>query len=502
MRKISIIGLSARDKALKGAGYVAEAVKATIGPFGSNVLIEKGNRITNDGYTISSELCPTVEDEFERRGAIVLHEASAKTNDMVGDATSTAEVLAYEITKEAIRLLPREGSIKAKATPAEVISMIAKAKEEVISKLVAKPIESKEELVKSALVSVENEAVAHLLGETQWELGADGVIVVEEVNETQCSIERVRGIRMDNGMSASIMVNNLEKGTLEVSKFPVLLTNYTMGQEDILALKTNVINHLISQKHNGLILVARAFTPDAIKLMQETMKTGFSILPINAPYTNQAEVMRDIEAVVGGRYIDSEEVRREDIFATDVGFCERIVAGATSSIITGTESTESQERVNKCIEKLEAKLLAEQSDFGKRMLRERIAQLKSGFAILKVGAETVVERKRLKDKCDDAVFSVRLALKGGTIAGGGVALLEVSNSLSEDNILKRPIRAIYDQIIASAPIGWIVPEWVRDPYITITTALTNACSVAGVLCNVNGVITTKDKKYAKEEETD
>jgi len=143
--KISITGIPARDKALKGAEYVASSVKSTIGPFGLNALIEKGNRITNDGFTISQELCGSIEDEFERRGAVTIHEASSRTNDQVGDATSSSEALAIEITKEAVRLLPNEKTLIAKKTPSEIIRMINEAKNTVINKLQASVVKITDE---------------------------------------------------------------------------------------------------------------------------------------------------------------------------------------------------------------------------------------------------------------------------------------------------------------------------------------------------------------------
>lgn len=504
MPKISITGnvknpALARDKAIAGMSYVATAVKSTIGPFGLNFLLEKGNKITNDGYNIASELCPTIQDEFERRGALVAHEASSKTNDMVGDATSTAWALTDAIVKEAIRFLPNEKTIKAKKTPAEIIKEIHTSKAEVLEKLklMAQTITSKEELIKSALVSVEDEHIAELLGSTQWELGPEGRIIAEEVNETECSIERVKGLRLDNGFTSSGLVTNPEKGSLELSNLPIFLTNYTIGDTEILAMRESIITPLINQKKLGLILMGRAFTPDAIKLCQESMKTGFPIIPINAPYTDQTQVMKDIEAVVGGRYIDTEETTLADIYISDIGFTSRIVAQQFNAIVTGMDDEQSKERVAKRLEVLKKKLIGSKSDFEKRTIEERIAQLSNGFAILKVGSQSITNRKRLKDKCDDAVNAVRLALQGGTVAGAGLAFKEISEGLEEGNILKRPLTVIHDQITNSSPDGWEIPEWVRDPYLVLKCALENACDFAGTFASVTGIITEENPHKCK-----
>lgn len=505
--KISIVGNSknpvqARDKAIAGMTYVAEAIRSTIGPFGLNFLIEKGNKITNDGFIISSELCPTLEDEFERRGALVAHEASSKTNDMVGDFTSGAWALTEAITKEAVRFLPTKDSIKAQKTPSEIIQMIRNSREKVLVKLesMATPITTKEELIKSAMVSVEDENIANMLGDMQWQLGPEGRIVAEEVNDSESSIERVQGIRLDNGFSTSYMINDPEKHSLELSDISILLTNYVIDVKELNDLKTSIFNPLIAQKKLGIVLIGRAFTSEAIKLCMSSLETGFAIFPVNAPYVNQAEIMRDIEAVVGGKYIDNEQKKLEDIYISDIGFTKRFMAKIGEGIVTGVDNEESQARVLKRVEVLKEKLKGEKSDFGKRMLGERIAQLSNGFAILKVGSYSVTNRKRLKDKCDDAVSAVRLARKGGTVPGAGLAFLQISDSLPEGDILKRPLLCIYTQIITSAPEDWVIPDWVRDPFLVLKCGLENACDFAGTFATVNGIITEENKPKCKVHE--
>lgn len=493
--QISITGIKARDKALKGAKYVADAVKSTIGPFGQNALLEKGNKITNDGYLISQNLCPTIDDVFERRGALVGHEASAKTNDMVGDATSSAWALEDAIATEAVRYLPSEKSLISKKTPSEVRAMISQAKEQVLEKLasMATPIADKDTLVKSALVSVEDATIAQLLGEMQFELGPDGIIIAEETNAIYSSIEKVNGIRLDNGFSTYAVITNEEKQSLEVDNIPILLTNSTIGTAEMQGLTASIFNHLISQKKWGIVLVARAFTAEALQLCQDTSKKGFGIFPVNAPYVNQKEIMRDLGAVTGARYIDTEETRFEDIYITDIGFTKRFIARASDGIVTGIDDEQSKVRIEKRVAELQQKLSGEKSDFGKKMLETRLAQLTSGFAILKVGSHSVINRKRLKDKCDDAVNAVRLALKGGTVKGAGLAFKEISEALDEDNILKRPITVINDVIMASAPKDFVVEDWVRDPFLVLKCALENACDVASTLATVNIVVAEENK---------
>jgi chaperonin GroEL len=501
MKKISITGYTAREKALAGIDYVAKAITSTIGNSGLNFLLEKGRKSSNDGYLIASELVNTIPDEYERLSAQMAHEASSKTNDMVGDATSTAWALTGALCKETARFLPNDKLIKAKKNPAEIRKMIAESKEYALAELesMVTPITSKEELIKSALVSVEDEEIAKLLGETQWELGKEGRIIAEEVNDQFSSIERVTGIRLDNGFGASHLVTDQEKNTLEVRNMPIILTNYTVGIEELTLFKEAVFKHLISKKQIGCIVIARAFTSEAIKLCQESAAAGFAIFPINAPYTDQREMMKDIEAVVGGRYIDNEESSLADIYITDVGFAKKLVARIFDAVVTGTEDENSKKRISKRAEELKKKLIGSQSDFEKKYIDQRIAQLLGGFALLKVGHRSVTERKRLKDKCDDATQAVRHALSGGTVPGGGLAFKAISDKMEDTDILKRPLLVVHDQIVTSNPDDFVIESWVRDPYIILKTALENACSFATVFAATNGIITTANPKEKPEE---
>lgn len=491
MLKVSIIGTKARDKALKGANYIADAVKSTIGPFGQNALIEKGNRITNDGVTISRELCGAIEDEFERRGATVLHEASSKTNDQVGDATSTSEALAQAIIKEAIRFLPSEGTFVGKKTPAEVSKLISSGKDEVVESLSKQIMEVTDEqsLINSAKVSVEDDELAQLIGSAQWKLGKEGMIIAEETAELNSSIQNIKGVRIDNGFGTSVVINNQEKQQLEVENLSVILTNHTL--QDLNPLKS-VIDQLVKAQKRDIAVIARGFSADCIKVCLENFKNGVRFYPINAPYTDQKEVMKDLAAVLGATYIDTEEGSLEDMNISDVGFASKIIARRFDAIITGQDDNLTKERVQKRIQETEKALIGSVSDFEKKQLESRLSQLKNGFALLKVGATSEAERKYKKDKADDAVNAVRLALKGGTVKGGGLAFKEISEQLPDGHILKRPLTVIYDQIISSAPEGFIIEDWVRDPFLVLKAALENACSVASILATTNIVIASSN----------
>lgn len=501
MKTKNIVGHTARQAAARGVAFVGNAVRSTIGPFGMNFTTpKKGGVVTNDGFSIATALIPSIEDEFERMGANLAHEASSKTNDQVGDATSTSWAFIEAIVKEVEKYLPNENTIKAQKNSAEIITWIKESKDEVIRLLKEKvtPVTSEDELVASARVSAEDEGLAKLIGETQWRLGAEGIVMPEEANQNESTVEIVRGIRTDNGFSSPFVVTNPETGSLELRNVSTLLTNYTIGIEELRKLR-ELFAQMITEGKTALVFVGRAFTEEAIKFCSESQKQGFQVFPINAPYTDQSEVMKDIEAVVGGRYFDTYGAAFEPKIE-DVGFAERLSAKRFESIVAGADTPASQMRVGLRVADLKKALGSEESDFYKKMIEGRIAQLSSGFAILHVGSRSITNRRRLKDKADDAVGATRFALRGGTVRGAGIALKEVSDALPDTNILKRPLRCVYDQIVLSAPVGWVAEEWVRDPYIVLEAALENACDVAGSLASVNGMVVNIDQEKLKVKE--
>lgn len=499
MPKISCVGIEARNRAIAGLSFVAKQVKESIGPFGLNHGSEKGDRISNDGAFIADRLIPTIQNEFERRGAIMVSKSVNRINEEIGDGSSTAWALHEAIAKECVRYLPNEKTIKAKKTYSEVARMLEKSKENVIKKLEAKcaPVTTEEQLIKSALVSSEDENIAKLLGVTQWEMGPEGRIVAEESNDKVSSIVKTEGILLDNGFVSSNLVTNPEKQTLEINNpMPILLTNYTIGEPEMKLLRENVLKTLAQQKKGGCIVMARAFTPEAIKESHDNFKS-FPVILINAPFVDQREAMRDIEAVVGGRYIDSEESSLNDIYITDIGCAGRIVARSHNAQIAGVKDETSKARIEKRLEILKKKLSGTLSPFEHRMISERIAQLTDGFAILKVGSQSEADRKRLFDKAEDAVNSVRLALKGGTVKGAGQALKEISEELEEDDILKRPLSCIYDQIMGSAPEDWAIPEWVEDNFIGLKTILEKTCAFVPTFVSLNSLDTEENPPKCK-----
>lgn len=485
-------GVDAQEALGKGAEFLTTAIKSTIGPFGQNWYIKGGTQLTNDGKKIASDF--VLENEVENQGMSIIRSAGLKTEAEVQDASSTAMVLAGAIRKEASKYLGNSKGVMARMATSEIIETVEKEREEITKKLteMAVPVTSREQLIESALVSTEDKELAELIGGTQWDLGPEGIILAEETAEPTSSIERVRGLIFDNGFGTSSLMNNQEKQCLEVSEAKVIMTNHTL--KDLKPLE-KVLNQLVSSKKKTIVIVARAFTQEAIDVCLKNINgNDVKIYPINAPYVNQAEIMKDLAASIGGTFYDAEGSDLEDMQLSDVGYAERIVARRYDAVFTGKMDEKSEERVSKRVNDLKLKLNQEVSEFEKRNLEARIAQLTNGFALLKIGAKTEKERGRKKDKADDAVGAVRHALKEGVVPGAGLAFKLIADNLPDTYILKKPLQVIHEQIVASAPKDWTVAEWVKDPVKVMRVALKYACSEGASCATSGGVCLDKNPK--------
>tara|TARA_R110000868_G_C10971076_1_gene769954 strand:+ start:3139 stop:4650 length:1512 start_codon:yes stop_codon:yes gene_type:complete len=494
-------GIEARDAYVRGADKVAKIVKESIGPYGLNLALEKGKMTTNDGFKISQYVSDALKDEFERQGALMQHEASSKTNDKVADATSTTIVLTNEIRKELLKYLPNKIRFVSTKSVAELEKKLDKEREFVLTELKkdTKQIETEQDLINSAKVAVEDEKLAEFIGKTQWGMGVDGRIVPEEVNEDECSIEEVNGILVDNGFASSLMTNNEAEQALDLRDGAIILTNHEITTLEPFK---SIITSLVNAKKNNLVIIARAFTQDCVQQLLGLAQTGFIVAPINAPYVNQSQILLDLAAITGAKPIDKDNGSLDELTLDHLGNFSKIFMRIRGGIITGADKREKE--IESRIKQLEDSLVGEKSYFAKRQTEERIAQLKGGFALLKIGGYVLDDRKRQKDKADDAVVSVRMAMKGGTVKGGGIAFKEIAEKMEDTSLLKKPLQVIYDYIMSTAPEGFIIEDWVRDPYLTLETALINACESALSFARINGAVVTrhtkpKDTVYEDEE---
>lgn len=496
--KVILKGEEARKAVLAGAKFLRECVSPTLGPFGTNGLLEKGFRITNDGVSIANEV--ELADEIENLGAQKLKESARKTNDQAGDGTTTNITLSYAILEALDEQIGSGTTVSTKQT-ASLIKQLKEEKDEIIKKLKASatPITTKEELIRSAVVSVEDEELGKLIGEAQWDLGPDGVILAEQTAETTTYIEPIKGIRIDNGLGLTQAINNLEKQRLELNEVPVVLTSNTL-----ITLKpiVPVLKALSEQGITQVVLVCRAINDTVIKEIENNAKAGFFIYPINAPYVDQREIFLDLQAVLGGRFIDGEQETLDSLQHSDLGHASTIFAKRNDGIFAGKNDETTKERVAKRVKELEEKLAGSVSDFEKKNIQVRVAQLTNGFSLIKVGSTSETERKRVYDKVEDAVNAVRAAFQEGTVKGAGLAFKEIADELPNTYLLKKPIQSIYDQIKRTAPGDFAIEDWVRDPVKVLSVALEQAVSVAGDLATVSVAIHTRRIKAKVQSENE
>ncbi len=260
--KVIKTGVEARDLLIKGANFLGDAIKSTLGPYGANAYIEKGDRVTNDGKTIAQEFWH--KDEIQNRGINRLRQAGIRTDEKIGDFTTTAITLAQAILKSAVKFLPTEKRVIGNMTPIEVIQKIDKEYEEISAKLVdmATQIETKQQLIDAATVSVEDKELGILIGGAQFDLGKEGVIIAEESNDPISSIKSVKGIRIDNGYSTPMVAFDPETQSLTATNTKTLLTNHVIQSLVDLA---PVLKSLADQKIRNLTIIARAFSSEALK---------------------------------------------------------------------------------------------------------------------------------------------------------------------------------------------------------------------------------------------
>lgn len=517
-KKVIMVGPKATAEVFAGAKYAADIVKLTLGPHGRNFAsgIKGGPvAISNDGVSLLKEIEGI--NEIQDLGVRAAREAATKTNDMVGDATTTSVVLMNAILE--ILPTPDPELLNYKA-PVELIEQIEKEKEAVIKKLLemAVPVETEEQLVSVARVSGEYKDLADLIGKAQFTVGKFGTVLCEEDNAANDSVEYIHGIRLDNGYSSSRIITNQEKQQLEVEDTYVLLTNKVFhGSKDI------GINgpmkagweFLVSKGAKNVVIIGRAFDDGAIAWCVKNLidEKAMNIFPINAPYVDQNEIMEDLAAVLGAKYINIDERNIETILGTDIGHASKIVAKRFEGIVSGYP-TGVDEHVDKKvadrIAHLEEKLKGKVSDFEKRNLDQRLSQLRAGTAVVKVGGNTGPELRHKKDKVEDAVNAVKWAHREGTVPGGGKALYLIAQDLPDDFLLKKALMVPHVQIMSMSPIGFVIHEWVRDPVKVVITALTNACDIASRLATTEVAInferekphyvTSVDNKIAEDPE--
>jgi len=509
----------ARRKLKAGADKLANAVKITLGPKGRNVVLDKGfgpPTITNDGVTIAKEI--ELEDKIENLGAEIFKEVAEKTNDVAGDGTTTAVLLAQSLTSEGLK------NVTAGANPLAIKRGIAKGTEKIVEALkkMARPISKKEEIAQVATIAAEDKEIGNLIAEVMEEVGKDGVITVEESKTFGLEKEIVKGLQFDRGYISPYMITDAERMEAVYEDPHILITDRKISSlQEILP----VMEKIAQTGKKELVIIAEEVEGDALAtLVVNKLRGVFNALAVKAPGFGERreEMLEDIATVTGGQVI-SEEVglKLENIEMKQLGSCRKVVS--TKENTTIIEGKGKKEDIEARIKQIKKELVAAESEFDKEKLQERLAKLVGGVAVIKVGAATEVEQKAKQHKTEDALSATRAAAEEGIVPGGGVALLRSLSALDElkvegdektgVNILRRAIEEPIRQIAQNAGLdGAVVAEEVKkkeggygfnaqtmtyedlmqsgivDPTKVVRSALENAASAASMFLTTEAVV--------------
>jgi chaperonin GroEL len=525
MPKIIAFDEEARRGLERGMNQLADAVKVTLGPKGRNVVLDKkwgAPTITNDGVSIAKEI--ELEDPFEKIGAELVKEVAKKTDDVAGDGTTTATVLAQALVKEGLR------NVAAGANPMGLKKGIEAAVERVSEELskLAKDVETKEQIAATASISAADTTVGEIIAEAMDKVGKEGVITVEESNTFGLELELTEGMRFDKGYISPYFVTDPERMEAVLDDPYLLIVNSKIASvKDLLPLLEKVM-----QSGKPLAIIAEDAEGEALAtLVVNKIRGTFKSAAVKAPGfgDRRKAMLQDIAILTGGQVI-SEEVglKLENATLDLLGRARKVVINKDETTIV--EGSGDSDQINGRVNQIRAEIEKSDSDYDREKLQERLAKLAGGVAVIKVGAATEVELKERKHRIEDAVRNAKAAVEEGVLPGGGVALLAASITAFEKldlvgdeatgaNIVKLALEAPLKQISVNAGLeGGVVVEKVRglkagwglnaatgeyvdmvkagiiEPAKVTRSALQNAASIAGLFLTTEAVIADKPEK--------
>lgn len=416
----------ARQKLLDGIEKLTQAVKVTMGPKGRNALLDKAYgapTITNDGVSIAREI--ELEDKFENMGAQLVKEVANKTNDVAGDGTTTATVLAHAIIKEGMHHLTTN-----KVNPMLLKKGIESAVKIVVDQLdkMKKEVTTKEEMAQVATISAQSEEVGELIAEVFEKVGGDGVVQVEEGQTMGLSIDLVEGMQFDNGYISPYMITDTARMEASYDDAMILITDSKIQSiQEILPL----LEAMAQSGKKNLVILAEDIEGEALAtLIVNKLKGTFNTLAVKAPGfgDRRKAMLQDIATLTGGRVISSEVgLKLETAALEDLGRCRKVVSSKDNTTIV--EGKGHADAIQTRVAQIKTEIEGSSSDFDKEKLAERLAKLTGGVAVIKVGAATEVELKEKKHRIEDALSATRAAMEEGIVIGGGAALLQASNHI-------------------------------------------------------------------------
>ncbi|AKT50247.1 chaperonin GroEL [Arsenicicoccus sp. oral taxon 190] len=527
MAKLIAFDEEARRGLERGMNTLADAVRVTLGPKGRNVVLEKkwgAPTITNDGVSIAKEI--ELEDPYEKIGAELVKEVAKKTDDVAGDGTTTATVLAQAMVKEGLR------NVAAGSNPMALKRGIEKAVQAVSAELLdmAKDIETKEQIASTASISAADPQIGELIAEAMDKVGKEGVITVEESNTFGLELELTEGMRFDKGYIAPYFVTDTERMEVVLDDPYILIVNSKISAiKDVLPLLEKVM-----QSGKPLAIIAEDVEGEALStLIVNKIRGTFKSVAVKAPGfgDRRKAMLGDIAILTGGQVISEEVGLKLDTTELDMlGRARKVVV--TKDETTIVEGAGDADQIAGRVGQIRSEIERSDSDYDREKLQERLAKLAGGVAVIKAGAATEVELKERKHRIEDAVRNAKAAVEEGIVAGGGVALLQATDaafgklSLQGEeavgaNIVKVAAEAPLKQIAINAGLeGGVVAEKVRslpageglnaatgeyvdmiqvgiiDPAKVTRSALENAASIAALFLTTEAVIADKPEKAA------
>jgi chaperonin GroEL len=521
-------GRTAREKMLRGVDILADAVKVTLGPKGRNVIIDKSfgaPRITKDGVTVAKEI--ELDDKFENMGAQMVREVASKTNDIAGDGTTTATVLAASIIREGNK------AVAAGMNPMDLKRGIDLAVSAVVKDLLAKAkkINTSEEIAQVGTISANGEKeIGAYIAEAMQKVGNEGVITVEEAKTAETELEVVEGMQFDRGYLSPYFVTNAEKMVAELDDAFVLLHEKKLSNLQAML----PILEAVVQSGKPLLIISEDVEGEALAtLVVNKLRGGLKIAAVKAPgFGDRRKAMLEDLAVLTGGTMISEDlgIKLENVTLDMLGRAKKIsITKENTTVVDGAgQKSDIEGRVTQ----IKAQIEETTSDYDREKLQERLAKLSGGVAVIRVGGSTEIEVKEKKDRIDDALNATRAAVEEGIVPGGGTALLRSSVILdikgeNDDqnagvNIIRKALQSLVRQISenagdeASIVVGKILDKdddnWgynaqtsefgdmiamgIVDPVKVVRTALQNAASVAGLLVTTEAMIADLPKRDA------
>lgn len=515
----------ARRSLKRGVDIVADAVKTTLGPRGRNVAIDKkfgAPTVTHDGVTVAKEI--ELKDPFENMGAQLLKEAATKTNDVAGDGTTTATVLAQAIVHEGLRV------VAAGANPMLLKRGLDRGTEAVVAAIreAATPVRDRADIAHVASISAADTEIGDLIAEVMEKVGKDGVITVEESKGVAFEKEYTEGMQIDRGYISGYFVTNTERQEAELDDPYILITDKKISSiQEILPLLEKVL-----QVSKNLVIIAEDIDGEALAtLVVNKLRGTVNALGVKAPGfgDRRKAMLQDIAILTGGTVI-SEEIGRKLDSATieDLGRCRKVIA--TKDDTTFIEGRGDEAAIKARIEQIRSQIETTTSDFDREKLQERLAKLAGGVAVIKVGAATEPELKEKKHRVEDALSATRAAVEEGIVPGGGVALINAISALDKVTVthedervgiqilrraLEEPLRMLarnagedgaviidavrrhqkekgdltYGYNVLTGQFGSMVEQGIIDPAKVTRSAVQNAASIAGMILTTEALIT-------------